>query len=485
MKKKELYLLIYNIIVSAIVLSIINIFDLRDSYGLMLVYSVNSLFVFGLIGLEEVTHFRGLNMRLLVLVGCSVRFVLPAITKSWGAINGEEYAFLRPENVVTDYMFPTVVWMNIYYSIFYWCFVVFDSGYTIEDKIKPFFKSKYITLLAIIIFVIGIVYNIVTSFIPAGLIPSFINSLVGQFATLGILVQLFQALFNPSRFNKRVFLIFIIISVWQTIAYGFYKGAIMINFVYYIIYYFLDCKYNNKRLLTPKLVFAAVLLFLTIDIIVFPFMTTKRIVADWDAGTGLAANKYSNLEILSDVIKGKSLSERGDNTAASRLDAIEPNAFFYKECCVRGLRTSKIARNNIELLVPRFINPNKHNSEAGLMVYAYATTGSFDNVELALSNNYIGQFASAYLIGGGLLAILLAFVNGWFLMIYYNFLLRHMNNLIAIILFIPLILSALLAFEEIHDGGFLRMGYNGIMMLALWLLTFFFPHFLTIRSKCK
>ncbi len=483
MDKRKYSYLIYNLFISAFTLALIELFDLKESYVFMLIYALNSLLVFGLLALEEINHFEGLNMRLLVLIGCFMRFVLPSITKAWGAMSGEVYAFLRPENDINDYMFPTVVWMNIYYSIFYLCFVRFSSSNSIEEKIKPFFKSKYITLLALFIFSIGIIYNVLVSFIPAALIPGFINTFAGNLATLGILIQLFQALFNPSRFNKRVFYIIIIISLFQTIAFGFYKGAIMINFVYYLLYYFLDCKYHKKKLITPKLIIASILLFITIDAVIYPFMTTKRIVAGWDAGTGLASNSYSNIEILADVLKGNSLSERGENTTASRLDAIEPNAFFYKECCKRGLRTSIVAKNNIELLVPRFINKNKHDSEAGLMVYAYATTGSFENVDLALSNNYIGQFASAYLIGGPILAVLLAFINGWFLMFYYNFLLKHMNNIIAIILFIPLILSALLAFEEIHDGGLLRMGYNIIMMFGLWLMTLFFPNFLTIKTK--
>jgi hypothetical protein len=212
-------------------------------------------------------------------------------------------------------------------------------------------------------------------------------------------------------------------------------------------------------------------------------MTTKRVVADWDSSTGLASQSYSNLEILKDVISGRSLSERGDNTTASRLDAIAPNAFFYKECCTRGLRTTKILRSNVELLVPRFINPHKHGSEAGLMVYAYATTGSFDNYDIASSNNYIGQFASAYLIGGGILVIILALFNGWFIMYYYNFLLKHLNNILAILLLIPLVLSAILAFEEIHDGGALRTGYNLVMMIGISLMTKFLPGFLTIKVK--
>ena len=139
MKRTRYRILYYNLLVSALTLLLIYLLELREVYLLMFLYSFSSLVVFGLLALEELKNFRGLNMNLLVLAGCFMRFVLPSITKAWGAMNGEEYAFLQPENVINDYMFPTVVWMNIYYSLFYWCFVRFESKYTIEDGIKPFF----------------------------------------------------------------------------------------------------------------------------------------------------------------------------------------------------------------------------------------------------------------------------------------------------------------------------------------------------------
>jgi len=266
--------------------------------------------------------------------------------------------------------------------------------------------------------------------------------------------------------------------------YGFYKGPIMMNFIYYLLYYFLDKKYHHKRTVTPKFIMGIIVLFLAIDFVIYPFNTTKRIESGWDVTMGgIATQSYSNFQVLKDVLTGNSKSEIGENTASGRLDAVEPNAFFYKECCKKGLRTTRIAKSNLEMLVPRFIKPDKHDSQAGLMVYAYATTGSFENYDTAVSNNYIGQFASAYLIGGGLLAILLAFVNGWFTIIYYNFLLKRINNIIVAMLFIPFVLSAIMAFEEIHDGGVLRTGYNLVMMIGISLMTKFLPGFLTIKVK--
>lgn len=465
-------------------LSLISLFDLKESYELMLLYSMNSSAVFGSLIYNELKGYKGLNLNLLVLAGCIMRFVLPSVTKAWGAMNGEDYFFLIPENAINDFMFPTVVWMNIYYSIFFWCLLKFSCSLTIEESIKPFFLRFNVPMITIPLFIIGIIYNIIISFLPVSFIPGFIQSFAGQLATLAIIAQLFSTVYRPTKFHKALFLSFLVVSVWQTMFFGFYKGAIMMNFVYYLLYYFIDRKYNQRKIVTQKFILGVLALFLAIDVVIYPFMSTKRIESGWDVTMGgIATQNYSNLQILKDVLTGNSKSEVGENTASSRLDAIEPNAFFYKECIMKGLRTTKILRNNIELLVPRFINPNKHDSQAGLMVFSYATTGSFDNYDTAVSNNYIGQFASAYLIGGGLLAILLAFFNGWFTIIYYNFLIKRINNIIVVLLFIPYVLSAIMAFEEIHDGGAMRTGYNIIMMIGITLMMKLLPGFLTIKVK--
>lgn len=473
----------YNLFVSFILLTLSNIDTVRSTYELMLVYSINSAIVFALLIFQEVKYFSGLSLNLPLLIGYCFRLVIPALQHSFEAIEGEQIYFLVDANVVNDYMFPTCIWMNIYYMIFYWCIVRYTKNLSIEDSIRPFFQRFKVYRFSIVLFILGLCYNILISFVPVGVVPGFINSIFGKLALLAIVAQMFDALFNPTPFRKKLFLLFIISSIIQSTFYGFYKGPIVMNMIYYVLYYFLDCKYNNKRIVSLKFIFTCLFIVLSIDLIIYPFMTTKRIVSGWDVTSGaIATNQYSNWDILVDVINGKSLSERGENTASSRFDAIPANAFFYKECQTRGLRTAEIMINNLELLVPRFINPNKHNSEAGLMVYAYATTGSFANKDTAISNNYIGQFASAYLIGGWICALLLAFVNGWFTIFYYNFLVRHDYNIFSILFLIPLLLNAIYAFEEVHDGGALSIGYNIVMMFVIYFSSRFLP-FLNFKKN--
>ena len=463
-------IIINSVFISWILLTIVNAFDLRECFEIMVLYSLLSVYFVARLIIIELKNFNGINLKLPLLVGICLRLIIPSIDISFAALNGEKITFLRDYNDVTDYILPTVIWMNIYYMIFYFAIEKYCNKIRIEGIIQPILQKISVPKITIPLFVVGTLFNIAVSYVPAGLIPSFILLIFGKLSLLAIMAQMFDALFSNNRARRNLFIAFILVSICIAMFFSFYKTPIMMNIVYYMFYYYLDCKYQNRKLITPKLVALCASTVLIMDIIVYPFMTTKRIVAGWDPNEGgVATIPYSNWEVLKSVLEGKSLSEKGDNTASDRLNAIPANAFFYKECCLKGLRTSEVAINNIELLVPRFINPNKHNSEAGMMVYAYATTGSFKNIHLARSNNYIGQFGSAYLIGGWLLAIVLAFINGRFIIFYYNFLIKYSRNVLAVMFLIPVFLDSIQAFEEIHDGGFLRMGMSTAYMLMIYL----------------
>ena len=344
----------------------------------------------------------------------------------------------------------------------------FSPSVYIEDKIRFIFTRFRIPLIAIP-FIIGILYNVVISFVPAGLIPSFITGLVSNFCSLAIVAQLFNTLFNYSKGNYILFTTFIVIAVLQGMFFGFYKGAIMQDVLFYLVFYFLYKKYNHQKLITPRFAVLCAGFFAFLFLFVYPFMQTKRVVSGWGPESGyIAVYDYSNMEIIRDVFQGNIKYENEES--GSRFDAVDANAFFYKECCKKGLRTTRLAKSNIELLVPRFLNPNKHNAEAGLMVTSYIFNGNFDQKDTALSSNYVGQFASAYLIGGAFFAILMAFLNGWFISKYFSFLVKHSRNLIAMVFLISFMLEALLAFEDIHDAGALRAGLYIVQMIGITVL---------------
>lgn len=482
--KKKIGVVFYNLFVSIITLLLIELFEWREFYEFMLLYSINAAIVYFLLLYREISNFKGMNLGILLLIGFIMRLVLPSITKSFAILEGEKFSFVLPENEVNDYLFPTIVWMNIYYMIFYWCVIKWSFQVSIESEIRPFFMRHKITFITIPFFVIGLLYIILTSYIPAGIIPSFIHTMMSQLATLIIIVQLFNTVFNPSKLNRSLFTLYILSAAWTSLIFGFSKGVIMMNFLFYLLYYFLNCKYQQKPFLNAKFVMFLLVFFILIDLVVYPFMSTKRIVSGYDPSAGaIATVEYSNMDILKDVLRGK--IEKDDNNAVGRLDATTPNAFYYKECCKKNLRTSVLAIDMLEMLVPRFLYPQKHDSRAGMMAYSFATTGSFFSETQTVNYVYIGQFASSYLIGGPIAVFVLALLNGWFLSKYYNFLLRHIKNILALLLFLPFMMIAVMGCEEIVDGGVFRIGYYSIMMFVVYTITRFFPKFLSFNFSKK
>lgn len=469
--EKKYYYIVYNIIFSFCFLGLIWLFNLKEEFGWMLIYSLNSAIVFALLFREEFVHYKGLPPNLLLLVGYVLRLVYPSLEMSIGALGGESYDFLYT-NDVTDYMFPTSVWMNIYYMVFYYAFNIFAKGVTLDSFIKPYLDKYHFSSVVILLFIPGIIYEIAVSYIPDYLIPSLINTIFGGLTKLALLIQVFNTALKFTKQKHRILVLLVILEILRALFFGFYKSPIMMPFILYMLYVFLRQKNIGKPVISPQMIVLVVAFFAFIALFVFPFMQIKRVESGFSNAvgeTGIATQNYSNIQIIKDVLSGKTKEDTEELSTSGRFNAIPANAFFYKECCIRGLQSFELAQSNIELLVPKFLNPNKHGAVAGLMTYSYATTGSFNNYDTAVCSNYVGQFASAYLMGGGLLAILLAFLNGFLMIKYLDFLTKNITNIFALILLVGQLFATLECFEEIHDGGVLRAGLTIVYILIIIL----------------
>ena len=317
-------------------------------------------------------------------------------------------------------------------------------------------------------FVIGFIYNVCTRDIPAGIIPSFVDSLFGELATLAIVLQVFNTALLYSKGKRNILVFFVLTEMARAVLFDFYKSAIMVPFILFILYSFMHSKHDKIKFFNKKNVLLATVFFALINFVVYPFMNIKRVEAGFSAtvGGGIATSEYSNFEILNRVISGDYVSDERNQTF-ERFNAIPANAYFYKESVTKNMHTTDVLKNNFELLVPKFLNPNKHGSQAGLMAYAYAQYGSFSYYSDSLSNNYIGQFASSYLIGGILAVIICAILNGVIFGIYNNFMMRNITNVFAMYCLARLFMSALFSIEEIHDGGGLRIGMMLVYMIIV------------------
>ena len=73
------------------------------------------------------------------------------------------------------------------------------------------------------------------------------------------------------------------------------------------------------------------------NLIIFPFISSKRILSDFDPLTNKGTNNISNIEIITDVIAniGNDNSEEESHSVLSRQNAISVNAFYYGDVVMK------------------------------------------------------------------------------------------------------------------------------------------------------
>ena len=474
----KVYCITYNLITSFLLFLLIEGLNLQQNYSLMLMYSINIMVVFSLILYYELKNYDGINLNLLLLLAYFMRLYLPSISMSWDACMGIRLYY--DNNWISDFVFPTIIWMNIVYTTFYLILSKLTSKYTIDNYIIPFFYKYNILLLSVFLYIIGNIYNIVVSNIPDAelLIPSAFSQILSKLTILAILLQLLNTLYRYSKLNYNIFVGFVIFNILYSIFFGFFKGAILLPILIYSWYYFLSCKRDSKSIFNLKFIMIICFILFFTKSFVYPFMSAKRSIAGYNVGLGKsvgATKEYSNIEILSDVISGK-IKQNDKHSAFDRLNSISTNAFFYKAVVKRGRYDHKILMNNLRMLIPRFLYPEKGINSAGLMAESYAKTGSFNNYKRSKSNIYVGQFAGSFLNGGYILVIIMSIINPIVISLLFKTLLKNITNIFAIIFLSNLLMATVFGFEEIHDGGIQRCISFTLIMIFVKISSYFIPH---------
>lgn len=474
----KIYCITYNLITSFLLFLLIEGLNLQQNDSLMLMYSINIMVVFSLILYYELKNYNGINLNLLLLLAYFVRLYLPSISMSLDASIGITLNY--DSNRIDDFVFPTIIWMNIVYTIFYLILSKLTSKYTIDDYIIPFFYKYNILALSVFLYIIGNIYNIVVSNIPNAelFIPSALSQILSKITILAILLQMFNSVYCYSKVNNNIFVCFVTFNILYSIFFGFFKSGLIIPILIYIWYYFLSCKRDGKRIFNLKfIVIICFTLFFTKSF-VYPFMSAKRAIAGYNVGLGKsvgATKEYSNIEILSDVISGK-IKQDDKHSAFDRLNSISTNAFFYKAVVKTGHYDHKILMNNLRMLIPRFLYPEKGINSAGLMAESYAKTGSFNNYKRSKSNIYVGQFAGSFLNGGYILVIIMSIINPIVISLLFKTLLNNITNIFAILFLSNLLMATVFGFEEIHDGGIQRCISFTLIMIFVKISSYFIPH---------
>ena len=472
------YCITYNLIISFLLFLMIEGLNIQQNYSLMLMYSINNMIVFSLFLYYELKNYEGINLNLLLLIAYFVRLYLPSVSMSLDACMG--ITLYYDNNRIDDFVFPTIIWMNIVYTTFYFLLSKFTSKYTIDEYIIPFFYKYNILSLSVFLYIIGNVYNIIVSNITDAelFIPSFLSQILSKFTILAILLQMLNTIYRYSTHNYYFFVVFVLFNILYSIFFGFFKSALIIPILIYCWYYFLDCKSNGKRILNIKFVVLICFTLFFTKSFVYPFMSAKRSLSGFNVGLGKsigATREYSNIEIMSDVISGK-IKKNDKHSAFDRLNSISTNAFFYKAVVKRGRYDHKILINNMKMLIPRFLYPEKGINSAGLMAESYAKTGSFNNYKRSKSNIYVGQFAGSFLNGGYILVIIMSIINPIVISLLFKTLLKNISNIFAILFLSNLLMATVFGFEEVHDGGIQRCISYSIIIIFVKLSSYFVPH---------
>lgn len=449
---KERRLSAIHLLLSFVLLLLVNAFGLRECYGMLLIYMFWSAFVYGQMLFWEIKGYKGLSILPFYLVGCIFRVVVGGVQMAVDALNGERIWYFVGRDEITDYIFPTVLWMNIAYMIFL-LVVLKKFRMRLSAGTVLLLLNRYnLRSIAIICFVLSIVYKL---FLGDLVFPSFVSSIVVNMDKFALLIYALNCAYNrgASKMQFNVFITLIVVDCWVAMFYGFFKSGIIMPIFFFYIYYFLKCKERGVPIYSLKSVVLLCLLFIFVSSFVYPFMNIKRVESGFSAQLGTNTKSYSNLDILQRVLNGDVPKESSDsNQGFNRMNAIPPNAYFYKDVNVHDKYIHQIFLRSIEIMIPRFLYPNKPNNDVGLLATAYVNTGNTANAKYESSFTYIGFFASSYIIGGGVMVILFCCINGLLLSMYVRFIFINISNPIALLYLYFLLFQALTAFEETHNG---------------------------------
>jgi hypothetical protein len=382
--------------------------------------------------------------------GCLLRVALPGWSLSQECLLGEQITSYD-RYTVTDYIFPTMIWMNLTYLLLLFGFIKFVHKDADKFNIQPIFERNDFFILAISLYVISFAGSVIS-------FSDVMKEVIGSLRKATLFLLVFNALYIPSKKHFRVLLILIFAEILNAVFFGFYKGVIIEPLSYLLVYFFLNQKKDKKSIFTIKTVASFGLILIFMFSFVFPFITYKRVISGFDPRIGIATQKYSNIDILKLIIEGNSNMLSVDQSKEAfyeRMSAIQPNAFFYKDVSIKQKFLPELSITAVYLYVPRFIWPNKPINSVGLMPASYVRTGSFAKSDVMDQNSYIyvGLFAGKYVFGGIIAVILFSFLTGWLLAILYNCIYNYIYNPFSLSALMYLIFNALNAFEEIVDMG--------------------------------
>lgn len=438
-----------NLIVSLILLFVVNAGGLDENYTLMRAYSFWSLLV-GIMLLITELKSENFSIMLIFVIGAFSRLFYPSIDMANGALGGEKYYGFFD---YTDYLFPTILAMNIYYMLFIIAFTYFCKGKVISLNIDSLsVTGKYLFPIVVALYALGVVGR----FFPfLFTFSTTIEIFISKLPTLVLMILSFYCSKSDNK-SMRLFFLFLVISeIIYSVVWGFHKSPIIMDFLFLLLYLYLRKKKQGKLILTPTFIATSVITFYFTVQFVFPFISLKRTVAGFDPLYG-ATRDYSNMEIIQQVLQSGSTESKSASDEYGlvwRLNAINSNAYVYKGADIKG-HDSNVLIQGLLSTIPQPLRPGLQIESQGIMIQQYWESGTTKvNASSTRSGMYTGAFGGAYFWGGWPAAILLCIFNAFCIFAILKYCLRWKNNLFALFILLTLVFNMLSCFEEVHDGG--------------------------------
>lgn len=444
-------LLLSHICVSVLFLLLIFELGLAMEPTVIFVYACLSAGSYYMLLKNEWNTNRDLSLEIVYLVGCVFRFVLPTFVVSWMIFNESKILYFN--NDVSDYAFPTIVWMNIFHVLLYTVFKLKSDNATLGGKLRDLFTRYDVFMFVTIVYLIAFPFRAFNSFLVFFDVSQSVRALLNNIGNLSIILLLFNCAYKYSHFRHVVLVLFCIVEFVYAGIFTFYKVYMIMPIVFYVIFWIVWRKNDNKKVLTKQFWVICIVSFILVNGLVFPFMGAKRIVAGYSVELDAGLNDYSMSDVFDYMLGNKGEEENETNTLMDRQDAVPVNTYFYKDVNGKNTYHSELLVKSILITIPRIIYPDKPYNNIGMMATEYVRTGVMNDKSNAPCYTYVGLVGGSYLWGGSVAVVLCALLVGFFVSAYNNFLLRNIRNPFSMIYYIMLLVTAMSAFEETPDGG--------------------------------
>ena len=420
-----------------------------------------SIAVFVTLLLSEL-RYPGIDLFMIFIGFSFLRLLLPTLTMAEEGLKGETFMFHRN---FTDYVFPCVVGMNIYYALFILLLTQFSKDKMLSIKMDAIEYIPHKRLFIFLIYIIGFLVRLIPSYIS---FMDTLRSYMSLFPTLALLIYAFIASKNDSKKDSVLFSFLIVIEILYAVFFGFYKGAVVRPFIFYLMYYYLKIKKTGGSLFTPRFVLSVVFFTLFLFFFIYPFIEIKRNESGWDPATDITYYDYSNVDIFERVIKGDYEIDKEEQQSgmADRQNAIPTNAYFYMAALKDGYQ-SKIVKSSLTIPIPRWLG-GKYGLEdnQGYLTNAYLHQGNYYISPFGIQNSaYIGLFGGVFFWGGWFAVIFMCAFNSWFIPKLLSIAMNNIKNPFALLILFHILMESLACFEETSDGGINRIKTYGIFLI--------------------